>query len=43
MDYSEMGQKKEGKQERMEGPNKGALLSWPWQKVAQVEGLSEKA
>ena len=43
MDYSEMGGKEDGKQERMEGPDKGALLSWSWQEVAQVEGLSEKA
>lgn len=37
-----MGWKRDGKQERMEGPDKGALLSWPWQEVAYA-GLSEKA
>lgn len=31
-----------GKQGRRESPYKGALLSWPPQEVAQMEGLSKK-
>ena len=34
MDYSEKWGVGGGKQERAEGPDKGALLSWPWQEAA---------
>lgn len=41
MNYLEM-MERYGKQGRRERPYKGALLSWPPQEVAQMEGLSEK-
>lgn len=39
MDHSEMRWGGDGKQGRREGPDKGSLLSWPSQEVAQMEGL----